>query len=138
VPRSGATIIGARYPLISFTATLNTSDSEIAHAISRSVHYNEGGFKHVKTYVASLPDNHLAQIWVNLSNYRETPMYRVIEMLRVEARRYGLAITRVDMIGLIPEQALIESAQYYMNVNDFSADKLLEKNIQKHLDESIT
>jgi glutamate formiminotransferase / 5-formyltetrahydrofolate cyclo-ligase len=65
-------------------------------------------------------------------------MYRVIEMLRIEARRYGVAIGRVDMIGLIPEQALIESAQYYMNVTDFSADKLLENNIQKHLDESIT
>ena len=72
---------------------------------------------------------------MTIANYRAMPMYRVLEMLRAEARRFGVTVRRVEMIGLIPETAFIESAFYYLGIQDFSFDKILERRIQTDLDE---
>ncbi len=136
-PKKGATIIGARHPLISFKVLLNTPEERIAEEISRGVHEGFSGPNYVKAYAGLDNDRNMAQLTIYITNYRATPMYRAIESVRMEARRFGVSITRVEMIGLIPEVAFIESAFYYMNVQGFSFDHLLEQNIQKHLAEKV-
>ncbi len=132
-PDFGATIIGARYPLISFKVLLNTSDKGIAQVISQAVE----DIVHVHSYCGIEPERKLMQLTVSISNYRKKPMYKVIEAIRMEARRYGVCIANVEMIGLIPEVAFIESALYYMNIHQFPIDRLLERSVQKHLSERI-
>jgi glutamate formiminotransferase len=121
--------------MISFKAFLDTGDSEIAKALSRIIQHANGGLSHVNAYAGMDNEHNLAQITVTNSNYRAMPMYRVLEMLRSEAKRYAVAVRKVEMIGLIPENAFIESALYYMGIQDFSLDKILERKIQTHLDE---
>jgi glutamate formiminotransferase / 5-formyltetrahydrofolate cyclo-ligase len=135
-PAAGATIIGARHPMISFKAFLDTGDIEIAKALSRIIQHANGGLAHVNAYAGLDSENKAAQITVTNSNYQAMPMYRVLEMLRSEARRYAVAVRKVEMIGLIPENAFIESALYYLGIQDFSLDRLLERKIQTYLDET--
>jgi glutamate formiminotransferase len=134
-PASGATIIGARYPMISFKAILDTQDESIAEYIGRLIQHAGGGLAHVNAYAGLDSDHKVAQITVTISNYRAMPMYRVLEMLRSEAKRFAVSVRKVEMIGLVPETAFIESAFYYMGIQDFSLEKLLERKIQTDLDE---
>jgi glutamate formiminotransferase len=134
---SGATIIGARHPLISFSVLLNTTDMEAARAVCQHLQCGHGGLPHVKAHMGPDPNTQQPLITVSIHNFRETPMYRVIEMMRMECRRYGISLGRVEMIGLIPEIAFIESAEYYMGVHGFDHEKLLERNIQNHLNEKF-
>jgi glutamate formiminotransferase len=134
-PASGATIIGARHPMISFKAFLNTGDIEIAKALSEIIQHANGGLSHINAYAGMDSEHNLAQITVTNSNYRAMPMYRVLEMLRSEAKRFAVAVRKVEMIGLIPENVFIESSFYYMGIQDFPFDRLLERKIQTHLDE---
>ncbi len=134
-PASGATIIGARYPMISFKAILDTPDEAVAEHIARLIPHASGGLAHVNAYAGLDSEHNAAQITVTIANYRAMPMYRVLEMLRSEARRFAVSVRKVEMIGLIPENAFIESAFYYMGIQDFSLDKILERKIQTHLDE---
>jgi glutamate formiminotransferase len=134
-PASGATIIGARYPMISFKAVLDTPEEAIAEDISRLIQHAHGGLAHVNAYAGLDSEHKSAQITVTIANYRAMPMYRVLEMLRSEARRFGVTVRRVEMIGLVPETAFIESAFYYLGIQDFTFDKILERKIQTDLDE---
>ncbi len=134
-PASGATIIGARYPMISFKAVLDTPEEAIAEDISRLIQHAHGGLAHVNAYAGLDSEHKSAQITVTIANYRAMPMYRVLEMLRSEARRFGVTIRRVEMIGLVPETAFIESAFFYLGIQDFTFDKILERKIQTDLDE---
>jgi glutamate formiminotransferase len=134
-PASGATIIGARYPLLSFTVFLNTGDIRIAKVLSEVISHANGGLTHINAYAGMDSENNLAEITVTDSNYRAMPMYRVLEILRLEARRFSVDVRKVEMIGLIPENVFIESALYYMGIQDFSLGKLLERKIQTDLDE---
>jgi len=134
-PTSGATVVGARYPMISFKAILNTSDEAIAEYLSRIIQHASGGLAHITANPGMDSEHKVAQITVTISNYRAMPMYRVLEMLRAEARRFAVAVSKVEMIGLIPEIAFIESAFYYLGIQDFSFDKILERKIQTQLDE---
>ncbi len=134
-PAAGATIIGARYPMISFKAVLDTPEEAIAEDISRLIQHAHGGLAHVNAYAGLDSEHKAAQITVTIANYRAMPMYRVLEMLRSEARRFGVNVRKVEMIGLIPETAFIESAFYYLGIQDFSFDKILERKIQTDLDE---
>ncbi|MCG2812336.1 MAG: glutamate formimidoyltransferase [Candidatus Aminicenantes bacterium] len=136
-PTSGATVVGARYPMISFKAILNTSDEAIAEYLSRIIQHASGGLAHITANPGMDSEHKVAQITVTISNYRAMPMYRVLEMLRAEARRFAVAVSKVEMIGLIPEIAFIESAFYYLGIQDFSFDKILERKIQTQLDEKI-
>jgi glutamate formiminotransferase len=134
-PVAGATIIGARYPMISFKAILDTPVEAVADAIARVLQHASGGLAHVNAYAGLDSEHKVAQITVTIANYRAMPMYRVLEMLRSEARRFGLNVRQVEMIGLVPETAFIESAFYYLGIQDFSFDKILERKIQTDLDE---
>jgi len=134
-PTAGATIIGARYPLISFTAILDTPDESVAERIGRVIQHSSGGLPHVHAYAGLDSEHKEAQITVSIANYRAMPMYRVLEMLRSEAHRFGVTVREVEMIGLIPETAFIESALFYLGITDFSLNKILERRIQTDLDE---
>jgi glutamate formiminotransferase / 5-formyltetrahydrofolate cyclo-ligase len=134
-PASGATIIGARYPMISFKAILDTPDEGTAETISKLIQHASGGLAHVNAYAGLDSEHKAAQITVTIANYRAMPMYRALEMLRSEARRFGVSVRKVEMIGLVPETAFIESAFYYLGIQDFSFDKILERKIQTDLDE---
>jgi len=132
---SGATIIGARFPLISFKVFLSCAEESIAEAVAHAVADTSGGI--VRAYAGHDPDSGLAMMTVSLTNFRATPMYRAIENIRLEAARFGVDIRRVQMIGLIPEIVLIEAAEYYMRIHGFDHDDLLERNIQNHLHEKF-
>lgn len=135
-PDFGATIIGARYPIVAFKLYLNTTDIEITRQICNAIQYSGGGLRHVTANPGTVGDeSRHTQIAVSINNYKVTPIYKVIEMTRMESRRFAVDIKRVEMIGLVPEIVFIEAAKYYMNVNEFSMERLLEHSIQRHLDE---
>ena len=105
---AGATVIGARAPLIAFNIYLTTSDTEIAQKIAKAVRHSSGGLRYVKG-MGVLVDG-MAQVSMNLTNFKKTPIYRVVEMVRREAQRYGVAIHHSELVGLIPQAALVDSA----------------------------
>jgi glutamate formiminotransferase len=132
---SGVTIIGARYPLISFKVFLNCPEEDVAENVGHAVTDTAGG--HVRAYSGLDSASGLAMLTVSIVNFRAAPIYRVVENIRLEAARFGIDIRRIEMIGLIPEIALIQAAEYYLRIHDFDHDDLLERNIQKHLDEKF-
>jgi glutamate formiminotransferase/formiminotetrahydrofolate cyclodeaminase len=125
---AGATVIGARAPLIAYNVYLNTDDVEAARKIARTVRHSGGGLRFVKA-LGLLVDGR-AQVSMNLTDYTRTPVQRVQELIRVEAARYGYRITQAELIGLIPEQALIDSARWYLQLDLFEDDQILEWRIQ--------
>lgn len=137
-PDFGATIIGARYPLVSFKVYLGCNDVKIAGRMAEAIQYATGGFRNVTAHCGSVSETGQALIAVSISNYKMTPIYKVMEMLKVEGLRYGVQIQNVEMIGLIPEVVFIDAAKYYLKVSDFSNDRLLERNIQFHLRQQFT
>jgi glutamate formiminotransferase/formiminotetrahydrofolate cyclodeaminase len=124
---AGATVIGARHPLIAYNVYLTTSDIKTAQKIARTVRHSSGGLRYVKA-MGVLVDG-LAQVSMNLVNYRETPIPHVVEMIRREATRYGTAIHHCELVGLIPQDALIDSAVWYLQLDQFSKDQVLENKV---------
>ncbi len=125
---AGATVIGARAPLIAYNVYLNTDDVEAARKIARAVRHSGGGLRFVKA-LGLLVDGR-AQVSMNLTDYTRTPVQRVQELIRVEAARYGYRITQAELIGLIPEQALVDAARWYLQLDLFEDDQILEWRIQ--------
>jgi glutamate formiminotransferase len=136
-PDSGVTIIGARHPLVSFRVELSSRDESIASKLAEALETSGACGHLVNANPGHEPVTNRSQITVSITNFRQMPMYRVIEQLRMEGRRYGVSIRKVEMIGLIPEIVFVESALYYMGVHEFSHDRILERNIQQHLDEKL-
>ncbi|NDJ87453.1 MAG: glutamate formimidoyltransferase [Chloroflexi bacterium] len=124
---AGATIIGARPPLIAFNVYLTTDDVEIAKKIGRAVRASSGGLAFVKG--AGFLVEGKAQVSMNLTNYQKTPVFRVVEMIRREAHRYGVEILSSELVGLAPQEAFIDSAQWYLQLDGFQPDQLLETRI---------
>ncbi len=125
---AGATVIGARSPLIAYNVYLNTDDVEIAKKIGKAVRHLSGGLRFVKG-LGMLVDGK-AQVSMNLTNFKRTPVYRVVEMIRREADRYGVQITHSELIGLIPQEALNNAATWYLQLDDFDANQILETRMQ--------
>jgi glutamate formiminotransferase len=134
---SGVTIIGARHPLVSFRVELSSRDESIARELAEALETSGACGQLVNANPGHEPVSNRSQITISITNFRQMPMYRVIEQLRMEGRRYGVAIRKVEMIGLIPEIVFVESALYYMGVHEFSHDRILERSIQQHLDEKL-
>lgn len=134
---SGVTIIGARHPLVSFRVELSSRDESIAKELAEALETSGACGQLVNANPGHEPVSNRSQITISITNFRQMPMYRVIEQLRMEGRRYGVAIRKVEMIGLIPEVVFVESALYYMGVHEFSHERILEWSIQQHLDEKL-
>lgn len=124
---AGAVIIGARHPLIAFNVYLDTDDVEVAKKIAEAVRYSSGGFRYVKA-LGMLVRGH-AQISMNLTNYHKTPMYRVLEAVRREAARYGATVTHTEIIGLVPQRALLDAAKWYMQIDNLTPNLVLENRL---------
>ncbi len=121
---AGATVIGARNPLIAFNVYLNTPDVEIARKIARAIRQSSGGMRYVKALGLLVEGR--AQVSINLTNYRESPIGRVVEMIRREAARYGVAIHHTEVVGLVPQEALVDAAVWYTQLDQFRANQVLE------------
>ncbi len=122
---AGAVAIGARDILIAFNVYLNTDDVRIAQRIARAVRHANGGLRYVKALGMSVKGQ--AQVSMNLTNYRRTPIFRAVELIRQEAARYGCVITHTELVGLAPLQALLDVAQWYLQLEDtFSPSRVLE------------
>jgi glutamate formiminotransferase / formiminotetrahydrofolate cyclodeaminase len=125
---AGATVIGARAPLIAYNVYLNTNDVEAANKIAKAIRNANGGLRYVKALGLDVEGR--AQVSMNLTNFAKTPIFRVQEMIRSEAARYGYLIHHSELIGLIPEEALIDSAQWYLQLDGFTEDQILERKLQ--------
>lgn len=125
-PTAGVTAIGARMPLIAFNVNLSTSNIEIANKIAKQVRHLSGGFRFVKAIGVELEDRGIVQVSMNLTDYTKTSMYRVFETIKMEAARYGVNVVGSEIIGLIPMQALVDTADYYLRLENFKFDQVLE------------
>ncbi|MBX3086821.1 MAG: glutamate formimidoyltransferase [Anaerolineae bacterium] len=126
---AGATVIGARPPLIAFNVYLTTDNVEIAKKIAKAMRMSTGGFRFVKA-LGLLVDGK-AQVSMNLTNFEKTPIYRVVEAIRREAERYGVGILYTELVGLTPENALIDSARWYLQLDLFDTTQILEWKLQE-------
>jgi glutamate formiminotransferase len=127
VGKAGATAIGARPPLVAFNVYLNTDDVAIAKAIARAVRHSSGGLRYVKALGLLVEGR--AQVSMNLTDHRQTPIHRVVEMIRREAARYGVTIVSSEVVGLLPNEALLDAARFYLQLDDFSSDQILENRL---------
>ncbi|HHY09891.1 MAG TPA: glutamate formimidoyltransferase [Firmicutes bacterium] len=127
---AGAVVVGARMPLIAFNVNLDTADKKIADAIARAVRESSGGFKHVKGMGVVLEERGQVQVSMNLENYARTPIHRVLETIRREAARYGVAVVGSELIGLVPQKALLAAAAWYLQLEDFADEQVLENRLR--------
>ena len=125
-PTAGATAIGARRFLVAFNANLNTSDVRVAKAIAAAVREQGGGLKHVRALGFSIENGRRAQVSMNLVNVEATPIHRVLALVRDEAARHGVAIAGCEVVGLVPEAALLASAEHALQLEGFRRDQVLE------------
>jgi glutamate formiminotransferase/formiminotetrahydrofolate cyclodeaminase len=121
---AGATVIGARPPLIAFNVYLTTDDVSIAKKIAKAVRHSSGGLRYVKALGLLVEGR--AQVSMNLTNYLGTPVARVVETIRREAGRYGVGVHHSELVGLIPQQALVEAARWYLQLDQFESEQILE------------
>ena len=128
---AGATVIGARHPLIAYNIYLATADVSIAKKIAKAVRYSSGGLRYVKA-LGLLVDGR-AQVSMNLTNYHATPLARVVELVRREAVRYGVEIQHSELVGLIPEDALVDAAVWYTQLDQFEPGQILERRLSQAL-----
>lgn len=129
MPAAGATVVGARQLLIAYNINLGTSNIEIAKKIANSIREARGGFKYVRAMGVMLEDQNIAQVSINMVNYTGTPLFRVFETVKREAARYGVNIVASEIIGLSPMQALLDVAEYYLQLEGFSRDQVLENRL---------
>lgn len=125
---AGATVIGARHFLVAFNVYLNTEDVAIARKIAKAIRYSSGGLRYVKA-LGMLVEGR-AQVSLNLTNFQETPIPRVVEMIRREAARYGTAIHHCELVGLIPEAAILDAAVWHLQLDQFEPDQVLERRLE--------
>jgi len=125
-PTAGVTAIGARMPLVAFNINLGTSDLSVADKIAKQVRHLGGGFRFVKAMGVELEERKIVQVSMNLTDYTKSAVYRVFETVKMEAQRYGVNVVGSEVIGLVPMQALIDCAEYYLRIENFSMDQVLE------------
>ena len=130
-PTAGVTAIGARMPLIAFNVNLNTDDLGIANAIAHRVRHTNGGLRYCKAIGVALQEKGVVQVSMNMTDYTKTSLYSVVELVRIEARRYGVNIVGSEIVGLVPMEALIDTAVYYMGLENFSMEQVLETRIME-------
>ena len=129
-PSAGAMVIGARMPLIAYNINLATDRLDVAKKIAAAIRHSSGGLRYVKAMGVQLDDRRLAQVSINLTNYEKTPMFRVFEMVRREAERYGVGVLESEIVGLVPAAALVATAQFYLQLERFGAEQVLENKLR--------
>ena len=127
-PTAGVVAVGCRMPLVAFNINLSTSDINVANAISKVIRRSSGGFDCVKALGVMLEDRNIAQVSINMTNFNKTPLYRVLELVKAEAKRWGVTVVGTEIIGLTPMNALIDSAEYYLQIENFDKNKQVLEN----------
>ena len=130
-PTAGATVIGARIPLIAYNINLATDRLDVAKKIATAVRHSSGGFRFVKAMGLALEDRGVVQVSMNLTNYEKTPIFRVFETVKREAARYGVAVLESEIVGLVPAAALLSSAEYFLQIGGFKPDQVLETRLRQ-------
>lgn len=130
-PTAGTVAVGARMPLVAFNINLNTPSLDIAHSIAKKIRFIGGGLRFVKAMGVELTERGITQVSINMTDYTRTALYRAMEMVRFEARRYGVSVVGSEIIGLVPMQALVDTAEYYLGLENFSSDQVLESRIME-------
>jgi glutamate formiminotransferase/formiminotetrahydrofolate cyclodeaminase len=132
-PTAGAMAVGARLPLIAYNINLATEDLAVAKSIAKAVRGRDGGLRYLKALGIDLRERRQVQVSMNLVNHEATPLHRVFEMVRREAARYGVAISGSEIVGLVPQEALDASAEYYLQLENFSPEIVLENRLESEL-----
>jgi glutamate formiminotransferase len=130
-PSAGAVVVGARMPLIAYNINLGTPDVEIARRIAKAIRHSSGGYRFVKAMGVMLEERNVAQVSVNMTDYKKTPLFRVFETVRSEAARYGVSVIGSEIVGLVPSQALIDTADHFLRLEDFDPTQILERKIRQ-------
>ena len=129
-PSAGASVIGARMPLIAYNINLNTDRLDVAKKIAAAIRHSSGGLRYVKAMGVKIEERNLAQVSMNLTNYEKTPIFRVFEMVRREAARYGVTILESEIVGLVPSAALVDAAAFHLQLERFGAEQILENKLR--------
>ena len=130
-PSAGATVIGARMPLIAYNINLATDRLDVAKKIAAAVRHSSGGFRYVKAMGVRLEDRGIVQVSMNLTNYQKTPIFRVFEAVKSEAARYGVSILESEIIGLVPAAALHATAEHVLQLSEFTPNQVLETRLRQ-------
>jgi glutamate formiminotransferase / formiminotetrahydrofolate cyclodeaminase len=130
-PTAGAVAIGARPVLIAYNAYLTTPDVSVAKRIAKAVRARDGGLPEVKALGFDIAERHRAQVSMNLTDYRVTPIHRALEAVRREAQRYGVGVEESEIVGLVPEDALFDAAEYYLQLHTFQRATVLERKVRE-------
>ncbi len=128
-PTGGVTAIGARMPLVAYNIKLDTDNIEIATKIAHQIRHVSGGFRYCKAMGVGLKERGIVEVSMNLTDYSKTAIYRVFETVKMECKRYGVNVLGSEIIGLVPMKALIDCAEYYLGLENFSIDQVLESRL---------
>src|ERR1700727_1680658 len=132
-PTAGATVVGARKFLVAYNINLNTPDLAIAQKIGKNIRFSNGGLRYVKAMGVALRARNLAQVSINMTGFEQTPLHRVFEMVKREAERYGVSIVGSEIVGLIPKRAIELTADFYLQLENFSPAQVFENRIEASL-----
>lgn len=130
-PTAGTVAIGARMPLIAYNINLGTNNLKIANSIAKKIRFIGGGLRYCKAMGVALNERGIVQVSINMTDYTHTALYQAFELVKIEARRYGVAIVGSEIIGLVPMEALIDTASYYLGLEAFSTKQILETQLME-------
>jgi formiminotetrahydrofolate cyclodeaminase len=128
-PTAGVTVVGARKFLIAYNVNLNTADVGIANKIAKAIRFSSGGLRYVKSMGVELKARNLAQVSINLTDFEQTPMHRVYEMVKREAERYGAVPVGSEIVGLVPKKAIEMAADFFLQLENFSPAQVFENKL---------
>ncbi len=131
-PTAGASVIGARMPLIAYNINLATNRLDVAKKIASAIRMSSGGLRYCKAMGIPLEDRGIVQVSMNLTNYEKTPIFRVFELVKREAERYGVSVLESEIVGLVPAAALRQSVEWYLQLEGFSGAQVLENKLRSH------
>lgn len=130
-PSAGACVMGARMPLIAYNINLATADLDVARRIAKAIRFSSGGFRFVKAMGVMLDERKVAQVSINMTDFKRTPLHRVFETVRAEAARYGVNVIGSEIVGLVPAEALIDAADHFLRLEGFNPSQVLERRIRE-------
>ena len=133
-PTAGATITGARKVMAGFNVNLDTADIKVAKKIAKALHSKKGGLSNVKAMAAYIPEKNVTQIGMSISDFEKTPLYRVFELLKVEAERYNVHVIGSEFCGMAPLKAIMDVAAYYLKIDNLTMERVLEIAVQEAIE----
>ena len=132
---AGAAVIGARMPLVAYNINLATNRLDVAKKIASAIRMSSGGLRYVKAMGIALEDRGVVQVSMNLTNYEKTPIFRVFDLVKREAARYGVTVLESEIVGLVPAAALLQTAEYFLQLEGFSPGQVLENKLRSPREE---